>query len=315
MNEQRGNVARLEILPVREVFRHEALDFTTWLESHIEVLSERLGIELTVEQREQEVGDFRVDLLCGGPNGTKVIIEDQLEKTDHDHLGKLLTYLVNLDASTPIWITSEPRPEHQRVIDWLNEATGADISFYLVKVEGARIGSSPVAPLFSILAGPDPQTKQLGEKKKEWADRHYQVLKFWETLIERSKDRTKLFSSIKPSPNNWIRTGAGKAGVSFNYSIYLDSATVDLYIDRDKDAGEENKMIFDALCAQKESIESEFGGVLEWHRSDDTRYSRILKRITDSGLTEPEEWPELQDKMIDAMIRLDKALRKRVAKL
>lgn len=315
MTKSKDGVGRLETLPIREVFRHEAQDFTTWLESHIEVLAERLGIELNVEQREKGVGDFKVDLLCENSDGNKVIIEDQLEKTDHDHLGKLLTYLVNLDATTAIWITSEPRPEHQRVIDWLNESTGADISFYLVKVEGARIDDSPVAPLFTILAGPDPQTKQLGEGKKEWAERHYQRAKFWETLIERSRERTRLFSNIKPTRVNWIRTGAGKTGISFHYSVYIDAAAVDLSIDKGKDSGAENKRLFDLLHAQKEAIESDFGGELEWQRLDDRRYSRILKRITDSGLTEPDKWPELQDKMIDAMIRLDRALRKRVAKL
>ncbi len=121
MTEGRELIGRLEIEPIRKVFRKEAQHFTTWLESHIETLSERVGIELSLVQREKTVGDFTVDLLCEDPDGRPVIIENQLERTDHDHLGKLLTYLVNLDASTAIWVTAEPRPAHQKVVDWLNE--------------------------------------------------------------------------------------------------------------------------------------------------------------------------------------------------
>jgi len=196
-------ISRLEIVPIRNVFQKEAQHFTTWLESHIEALSERLGLQLTVVQREKQVGDFNVDLLCEDSNGRPVIIENQLERTDHDHLGKLLTYLVNLDASTAIWITTEPRLEHQKVIDWLNESTAADISFYLVKAEATRIGDSPFAPLFTVLSEPDKQTKEIGEKKKEWAERHVKRFEFWTGLIDRSKDKTKLFSNISPGRYSW----------------------------------------------------------------------------------------------------------------
>ena len=263
----------------------------------------------------RRVGDFNVDLLCEDANGRPVIIENQLEQTDHNHLGKLLTYLVNLDASTAIWVTAEPRPEHQKVIDWLNESTAADISFYLVKVEAARIGESPLAPVFTVLAGPDKQTKEVGEKKKEWAERHFKRMEFWKGLLEKCKEKTKLFSNISPSRYHWIATGAGKSGLSFSFVILNDWAQVELYIDYDHGTGEKNKVIFDALYAHKEAIEKEFGGPLHWERLDDKRASRVRKRFTDGGLTSPDTWPVLQEKMIDSMIRLDKTLRLRLAKI
>src|SRR5436309_2499651 len=306
-------IGRLEIESIRKAFPKEAGDFTRYLESHIEGLADRVGIKLTLDQREQAVGDFNVDLLCEDADGRPVIIENQLQKTDHDHLGKLLTYLVNLAASTAIWVTTEPRLEHQKVIDWLNESTPADLSFYLVKVEAARIGDSPLAPLFTVLAGPDKQTKEVGEKKKEWAERHFKRVEFWKGLLENSKEKTKLFSNISPGRSNWIGTGAGKSGVSFTYVISMDWAGAELYIDYDHDTGEKNKAIFDALYAQKDAIEKEFGGPLDWERLDDKRASRIRKRFTDGGLTSPDTWPGLQEEMIDAMIRLDKALRPRLA--
>lgn len=308
-------ISRLEIVPIRKVFQKEAQHFTTWLESHIDALSERLNLALTVVQREKQVGDFNVDLLCEDADGRPVIIENQLERTDHDHLGKLLTYLVNLEASTAIWVTTDPRPEHQKVIDWLNESTAADISFYLVKAEATRIGNSPFAPLFTILSEPDRQTKEIGEKKKEWAERHVNRLDFWTSLLERSKDRTKLFSNISPGRYSWIGTGSGKSGVTFNYVILMDWAGVELYIDHDRDTGTKNKEIFDALHVQKDSIEKEFGGSLDWERLDEKRASRIRKRFTNGGLASPESWPALQDGMIDAMIRFEKVIRPRLQKI
>jgi hypothetical protein len=274
-----------------------------------------MGLKLTVIQREQSVGDFNVDLLCEDASGKRVIIENQLEKTDHSHLGQLLTYLVNLDASSAIWVASDPRPEHQKVINWLNESTPVDVAFYLVKIEAIRIGTSPFAPLFTVLARPDQQAKEIGEKKKEWADRHVSRYEFWKGLLEKSKSRTKLFASISPSKDNWIATTAGRNGISFNYYITLDAGTAALYIDTDRETGQKNKQIFDELHAQKDAIEAEFGEPLEWNRADDKRHSRISKKVTVGGLASPDTWPYLQDHMIDAMIRLEKVLRSRLNKV
>lgn len=315
MDKPKGPIGRLDIEPIRKAFPKEAQHFTPWLESHIEELSDRVGIHLSLLQREKDAGDFSVDLLCEDDEGRPVIIENQLEKTDHDHLGKLLTYLVNLEASTGIWVTAQPRPEHQKVIDWLNESTAADISFYLVKVEAVRIGDSPFAPLFTVLAGPDKQAKEIGEKKKEWAARHYNRLEFWKGLLDKSRAKTKLFSNITPGRSSWIATGAGKSGVTFAYVIAMNWAGIDFYIDHDHDTGKKNKAIFDALYIKKDVIEKEFVEPLEWDRLDEKRASRIRRRFTDGGLASPDSWPTLQEEMIDAMIRLDKALRTRLTKI
>lgn len=309
------NIGKLEVVSVRRAFPHEALHFTKWLEEHIDALAERLNISLSVEQREQSVGDFSVDLLCEDGGGKPVIIENQLEKTDHDHLGKLLTYLVNRSASTAIWITTEPRPEHQKVIDWLNEFTPSDVSFYLVRVEAVRIGDSPFAPLFTVLAGPDRQAKELGERKKEWADRHFKREEFWKGLLDRAREKTTIFSTISPSKENWIGTGAGKGGVTFNFVINKDWAGAELYIDHDKNTGEKNKAIFDKLNSQKEQIEQEFGGSLDWERLNEKRASRIRKKIELGGLTATDKWQEIQDAMITEMISLEKTLRHRVSRM
>lgn len=302
----------LKPIPLRQVFPNEA-DLTRWLEKHIEALGDRLGFGLTVVQREKIVGDFNVDLLCEDTEGHRVIIENQLEKTNHDHLGKVLTYLVNLDATAAIWITSEARSEHQRVIEKLNESVPSDIAFYLVKVEVGQAGSS-YFPLFDVLAGPDKQEKKIGEEKKEWADRHYKRFEFWKGLLARSRTKTHLFSNITPGRYHYIQTGAGKSGITFAYVINQEWGQVELYIDFD-DKAEGNKAIFDGLLAQRRDIEKDFGEPLEWERLDNRRASRIRKRFGDGGLSSPETWPHLQDRMIDGMVRLDKALRSRVESL
>ncbi|MEO1288272.1 MAG: DUF4268 domain-containing protein, partial [Chloroflexota bacterium] len=160
-----SNVNKLTFVPVREAFKHEAHHFTVWLEDNIDALNERLNLDLTVIEREKSVGSFNVDLLCEDSFGNRVIVENQLEKTDHDHLGKLVTYLINLDATVAIWIATEIRPEHQRVIDWFNEMSSADYSFYVVQVEAILLDNSAYAPLFTVLSRPDEQTKVIGGER------------------------------------------------------------------------------------------------------------------------------------------------------
>jgi hypothetical protein len=315
MNDQKQKIVALETVPLDQAFPNESHDLTPWLAENIDALGERLGLKLSIEQREKSVGDFRVDLLCQDGHGQQVIIENQVEETDHDHLGKLLTYLVNLEAKIAIWVTSDPRTEHQRVIEWLNEASPNDTEFYLVKVEAIRTGEDTISPLFSVLAKPDKQTKEIGVVKKEWAERHLKRFEFWKSLLDRSKDKTSLFANIAPGKENWISTGAGKAGVTFTYGVFMDSGTAELYIAHDHETGQKNKVIFDALFKEKDAIEQEVSGALEWERLDDKLASRIIRRFTNGGLASPDSWAALQDNMIEAMVRLNQALRRRLAKI
>lgn len=314
VGESEMTISKIEIVPIREAFKYEAMHFTVWMEQNIDALSERIGLKLTVIDREKSVGSFNVDLVCEDGNGNTVIVENQLEPTDHDHLGKLLTYMINLEAKTAIWVATEVRPEHQRVIDWLNESTGPNTSFYFVKVEAIRIGTSPYAPLFTVLSGPDEQTREIGEQKKELAERHLLREEFWTKLLDRSKYRTKLGVNRSPSRDHWLSIATGRSGLTFNYLILKDGAAIDLYIDvGDQD---KNKAIFDALLAEKEAIETEFGEPLEWRRLDDKRASRIVRLYKGEGsLTERDRWDGLQDKLIDSMIRFDAAFRKRIRKI
>src|SRR5260370_15239411 len=160
-------IGKLERVSLREVWKHEAMDFTQWLQENIDVLNDALDRDLVNVGRERERGDFSIDLVAEDDSGGTVIIENQLEKSNHDHLGKIITYLTGMNARAAIWIVSDPRPEHVAAIGWLNESSSAD--FYMVKVEAVRIGDSPAAALFTLIVGPSAETKEVGQAKKEIA--------------------------------------------------------------------------------------------------------------------------------------------------
>jgi len=307
-------IGKMERVDLREVWKNEARDFTSWLFDNIDILGDELNVSITPIEKEKRVGSFSADILAESEEGDPILIENQLQKTDHDHLGELLTYVSNLEAKKAIWISKEPRSEHERAIEWLNELT-SDVDFYLVKIEAYKIGDSDPAPKFTVIAGPTESGKVVGSEKKELAERHKKRLIFWEGLLEKSKKRTPLHSNISPSINSWISTGSGKKGLVFSYVVTNKHSQVELYIDRGKDSQDENKKIFDELQSYMDEIEKEFGNKLKWERLDDRRASRISKRFDYAGLNDEEKKDKLQNDMVEGMIRLEKSLKKHIRNL
>jgi hypothetical protein len=196
-----SNIGRLEPVPIRELWKHEERGFSAWLEANLDVLSEAIGVQLSDPKRELLAGDFQCDLVAEDQNGDRVIIEEQLEATNHDHLGKVITYLTNLDAKAAVWVSTAPRPEHVRAIQWLNETTPDDIAFYLVRLAAYRIaGHDAAAPLFTVIVGPSAESKSFGKEKKELVERHVLRLKFWEQLLERAKQRGVVLHAQRSQP-------------------------------------------------------------------------------------------------------------------
>jgi hypothetical protein len=301
-------IGKLERVALREVWKHEALNFTQWLQENIDVLNSALDLNLVNVDREQAAGSFSIDLVAEDAGGGTIIIENQLEKSNHDHLGKLLTYLTAMAAKAAIWIVSDPRPEHVAAITWLNESSSA--SFYMVKVEAVRIGDSPAAALFTLIVGPSDESKSVGVTKKEIAERYNIRKRWWTQLVERSAKITRLHAHITPGEYSWLGTSSGIRGLNLNYAITQDWRGAELYIDRGKDSEAENKAIFDQLAAKKSEIETSFGGPLSWEGLDGKRACRIRVALEDGGYRAPEsDWPALQDTVIHAMDRLEKSLR------
>lgn len=305
------NIGRLEPVSVRELWKHEERGFSTWLESNLDVLSEAVGFRLADPTRESSAGCFECDMVCEGANGEPVIIENQLEQTDHDHLGKVLTYLANLEAKAAIWISTSPRPEHIRTVQWLNETTPANVAFYLIRLAAYRIsGSEAAAPLFTVIVGPSEESKNFGKEKKDLADRHILRLKFWEQLLERAKKKGVLFHAQRsPSKDSWLGAGAGvRSGISYVYLVWKTQETgVELYIDTGH--ADENKRILDALASHKQEIEASFGSPLSWERLNDKRGSRVRYVLKTGGLMDEDHWPAIQEAMVDSMDRLSRALK------
>lgn len=305
-------IGKIQRVPLREVWKHEAHDFTAWLQQNIDVVGDAVNVPLEEAEREQAAGDFSVDLVAEDESGSAVVIENQLEKSDHDHLGKLLTYVVAFEAKTAIWIVSKPRPEHVSVITWLNESSSA--SFYLLKVEAIKIGDSPPAPLLTLVVGPSEEGKKVGKKKKERAEQDSALFRFWTELLEKAGKRTTLHAATSPSHANWLGASAGMSGLIYYYVVRKNDARVELYIDRGKGPAE-NNAVFDKLFAEREAIEASFGNSLDWQRREDLHTCKILKNVDAGGYADESRWADVQDAMVDAMARLEKALSPHISKL
>lgn len=308
------SIQKIKRVPLRELWRKEDKDFTKWLEEHIDFLNDTIGFDITIESREEKVGPFKVDLYGEDNFGNKVIIENQLEKTDHNHLGQLITYLTNLGANIAIWICKEPTEEHAKAIDWLNEVSPDDISFYLIKLEAIKIGDeSPAGPLFTVIKRPTTEKKQIGLEKKEYAQRHVFREKFWAQLLVEMNKKNSLFANVSPSTENWIGIGMGRGGFNLNLVISKKYARAEIYINRGET--EENKKAFDSLYNFKDEIEKEFGGKLTWERMEDNVTSRIKHQLDGVSVTNEEDWPKMNEFIIDTAERMHRAFKDPIRKM
>ncbi len=296
-------IGKLQRVSLREVWKHEAYDFTQWLQQNLDVLNNALDLNLVNAEREQAAGSFSIDLVAEDDGGGTVVIENQLEKSNHDHLGKLITYVTAMQARTAIWIVSEPRPEHVAAMNWLNN--GTDTNFYLVKVEAVRIGDSPAAPLLTVIVAPaEENTVRL--QKQELAERYSIRHAWWAHLVKRPGAR--LHSHITPGSYSWIGTSSGVRGLNLNYVVTQADCGAELYIDRGKDAEAENNAIFDQLEQHRSEIDAKVPYPISWERLDGRRACRL--RVTlPGGYRSPEaEWPAIHDALTSAMNALTAAL-------
>ncbi len=296
-----SSIGRLERVPLREVWKHEAHDFTVWLQHNVDVVNDITGLDLTSIEREQAAGAFSIDLVAEDGGGGKVIIENQLEKSNHDHLGKLITYLSAMNARAAIWIVSEPRPEHVAAMSWLNDSSSAD--FYLLKIEAVRIGTSPPAPLLSVIVKPSEDKPSISGANQEFAERHTLRTTWWKTLL--TNPMAKRHAHLTPKPTLYFEARWGAPGLRLTYVISQTENGVELFIGRGN--AEENLSVFDVLLAQRGAIEAAFGGALIWDRMEGKNGCRV-RAWFQGGYRAPEsQWAAIQDRQVDAMRRLELA--------
>lgn len=313
---QLGRLRRIEL---RDIWQTEAQHFTPWLASdeNIEMLSETLGMDLEVEAQEKQVGPFRADILCKDAySDSWVLIENQLEKTDHRHLGQLMTYAAGLQAVTIVWVAAEFNDEHRAALDWLNRITDAEFRFFGLEVEVWKIGDSQAAPKFNIVSKPNEWSRQTNRAAARLSTENVtatklQQLDFWEQFSKSLSDHSHLKTQT-PRPQHWLVITIGKGGMNLGGLINSRAKTIgiELYI---RDAA--NNDIYQNLWTQRDAIEAEIGCALNWMELPDKRASRIVLNKQDCDLSEENRWDEYVDWMKETLIKFDSAFRKRVQAL
>ncbi|MBM3231084.1 DUF4268 domain-containing protein [Candidatus Peregrinibacteria bacterium] len=274
-------LSKLKRVELREVWSHEALDFTNWLaqQENLDALSEEIGVDITLIKTEANVGKFSVDILGEEEvSGRKIIIENQLEDTNHDHLGKIITYASGYDAEIIIWIVRDVRDEHQKAVEWLNEHTDENISFFLIKLELWQIEGSNPAPKFDIIVSPNEWAKVIKTTpgNGELTDTKLKQLEFWnkfKNFVRLNDARIRLRT---PRPQHWynVSMGSSEGHVALRVDTRKNYIGCDLYINK-------NKELFEFLRSHKDDIENEIGEAAEW--VDAAVASRIIinKEVTD----------------------------------
>ncbi|MEW6193441.1 MAG: DUF4268 domain-containing protein [Bacillota bacterium] len=305
------HLGKLEKLNPREIWADEARDFTPWLKENIHALSEALGLDLEITESEGAVGDFYVDLVGRDlGSGRPVVIENQLGPTDHDHLGKLLTYAAGKDARTAIWVATDFRDEHRQALEWLNSISSEAQLFFGVQVEVFKIGDSLPASNFDVVVQPSDWVKQQRIAKTSPRQEAYQKF-FSELLGKVKKEIPGLTSAKKGLPQNWLSVGAGRTGFNYAVSFVQDGRMrVELYIDR---GFEHNRRAFELLRAQQDEIEKEMGQPLSWEELPKAR--RVAVYTEGSIEDPPERLGQLQDWAVEVLGRFVKVFRPRVAAL
>ena len=310
----------LEPLDLRQAWANEAYNFTPWLASELglKLLGVTLGFELQLSKIEQNVGAFSADILAKRMDTGDdhwVLVENQLARTDHGHLGQLLTYAAGLKAATIIWIASEVRQEHRAALDWLNEITAKEFEFYGLEMELWRIGGSVPAPKFNIVCRPNDWQRAAKERAEGGStaasDLKQLQLAYWTALHDLLRQPGHHVKPQKPHPQNWAYYTLGRAGAWLSATI--NSVTDELGVSCD--INQLDKSWFRQLFEQKDAIEQEVGAALDWREQPDKPTSRILlfKRGTDPELRA--DWPDQHAWFAMTLDRFAKAFRPRVAKL
>ncbi len=297
-----GRIERIEDL--RKAWPHEANDFTPWLAEHISELGDALGLEIELQEQEASVGSFSLDLLAReSVTDRTVIIENQLEPTNHDHLGKLLTYAGGYDANVIVWVAKNFRDEYRQALDWLNQRTDEDTEFFGVAVELWKIGDSLPAPHFNVLSAPNEwqrETKHsVRDAKKSERSQRYQA--FFQKLADALSERG-LTNARKALAESWFSFSAGHGGRVQYGAVFGhgNTARVEFYIRHT--VQEWNKELFDRLMDQKEAIEAELSESLEWQRLDDKTASRISVQRQGSIDDDQETLDEIRNWMIEKLL-------------
>ena len=296
-----------EITDLRSIWPHEALNFTPWVAENVDLLADAVGLDITVDETESSVGDFNVDIYAS-ETGTdrKIIIENQLEDTDHDHLGKLITYASGKGADVLIWVVKHAREEHKTAVEWLNNHTDDKIGFFLCEIKLFQIGDSQIAPAFTVVERPNDWTKEI-RKTASANSTQQQRLEYWQAFNDYAfsdANFSRIFNKRKPTTDHWMDFSIGSSACHIAVSQIQKRKAVDveLYINDDKE-------LFKSLFAHKDEIEKNMEMELEWKELPERKASRILIEKT-VDLDDRATWPEQFDYIMDTCIKMKRAFKR-----
>ena len=303
-------IGKLKEVDIRELWKHEQYDFSEWLskKENIENLNEILGLTLVEISKETYVGSYRCDLFAKDETtGIKVIIENQLEVSNHDHLGKIITYASGLDAKVVVWIVKEAREEHRSAIEWLNNNTNNNANFFLIEIHAYKIGDSDPAPMFQVVEQPNDFIKNNKSTNRDESMNKSQAqrVEFWNQFNNVIIERGKPFNIRKATTDHWynVAIGTSEAGGGGGWVNKDSLIGVELYIP-------DNKKLFDKLFEKKEDIESNLGFKLDWRRLDKSKASRIVYCIKGLNFDDHSNYNELMNKTIDLVILMRNVFKK-----
>lgn len=284
-------LGKIQTVPVRMIWKHESNEFTPWLFNHIQELSDAIGIELEVEDVEVPVGPYFADILAKDiGTGKYVVIENQLEKTNHDHLGKCLTYASVLDASTIIWLASEFTDEHKKALDWLNDHTSDELCFYGIKLELLKINDSLPAVNFNIVSQPNDVVKQVTKRKdnSELSETRMTQLKFWELFKESLKKTNQITKLQTPRPQYWFDITLGKSGIHLSNTFNTNENVIGIrvYI-----GSKEVAKWLPYFEEHRVDIENKLGAQLEWNPNSNAK-DKVITLTKSFDLTDETKWNE-----------------------
>lgn len=295
-------IGKLKEVDIRNLWKHEQYDFSEWLsqEENINILNDILGLTLVDVSKEAYVGSYRCDLFAVDEStGTKVIIENQLEPSNHDHLGKIITYASGLDAEVIVWIVKTAKEEHRSAIEWLNNNTNSRINFFLIELKAYTIEDSIPAPFFNVIEKPNDFIKntKINNSSDNLNKSQSERLEFWNRFNEILIDKGKPFNVRKATTDHWYSVAIGTSAAHVDITLVNKESKigVELYISDDKE-------LFDKLFEKKNLIEDELEFKLDWQRLDNSKASRIKYYINGLDFDNHSNYDELIDKTIDLAV-------------
>ncbi|MCI8273156.1 MAG: DUF4268 domain-containing protein [Clostridia bacterium] len=303
-------IGKLKEVDIRELRKHEQYDFSEWLskKENIENLNEILGLTLIDISKETYVGSYRCDLFAKDETtGIKVIIENQLEISNHDHLGKIITYASGLDAKVVVWIVKEAREEHRSSIEWLNNNTNSNVNFFLIEIHAYRIGESDPAPMFQVVEQPNDFIKNNKSTNRDESMNRSQSqrMEFWNQFNNVVIERGKPFNIRKATTDHWYNVAIGTSEAHIDITLVNKDSLigVELYIT-------DNKELFDKLFEKKDIIEKDLGFKLNWRRLDNSKASRIFYSIKGLNFDDHSNYNELMNNTIDFAVLMRDTFKK-----